>query len=57
MSNTTGQGGKEPFIASLEAAPLPTAATLRRRRNIPFQLYRFMAANLRLALMVFKPQH
>lgn len=57
MSNNTSQGEKEAFIASLESSPLPTRATLRRRRSIAFQLCRFVANNLRLAVMVFSPRH
>ena len=34
---------------SIAAAPLPTNRTLRMRRNVPFQLLRFAAINLRMA--------
>jgi hypothetical protein len=38
----------------IAAAPLPTARTLRRRRSIPFQLWRFGTINLRMLRMVRK---
>lgn len=36
----------------IAAAPLPTARTLRRRRSIPVQLWRFGQINLRMMRMV-----
>ena len=38
----------------IAAAPLPTARTLRRRRSIPLQLWRFGTINLRMLRMVRK---
>lgn len=40
--------------ADLSGAPLPTTATLRRRRNVAFQLSRFAAFNLRILRMTAK---
>jgi hypothetical protein len=36
----------------IAAAPLPTAATLRRRRNLPIQLIRFARINLRMLVVI-----
>ena len=41
----------------LRSAPLPTDRTLRMRRNLPFQAYRFAALNLRIVKMVVKGHH
>ncbi|QIM20132.1 hypothetical protein G7075_01555 [Phycicoccus sp. HDW14] len=41
----------------LRSAPLPTARTLRMRRNLPYQAYRFAAFNLRIVRMVLKGHH
>lgn len=38
----------------IAAAPLPTARTLRRRRSIPRQLWRFGQINVRMLRMVRK---
>jgi hypothetical protein len=38
----------------IDAAPLPTARTLRRRRSIPRQLWRFGQINVRMLRMVRK---
>jgi hypothetical protein len=43
--------------ADLSGAPLPTAATLRRRRSVPFQLTRFAVFNARIMRMVTKGAH
>lgn len=43
--------------ADLTFAPLPTAATLRARRNLPYQFTRFLAFNLRIMQMVLKGHH
>ena len=40
--------------ADLSGAPLPPAATLRRRRNVGFQLSRFVAFNARILRMTAK---
>lgn len=44
-------------IADLSGAPLPTAATLRRRSSVPFQLSRFVAFNARIIRMAAKGHH
>ena len=41
----------------LTTAPLPTNRTLRMRRNLPYQTYRFAAFNLRIIRMVVKGHH
>lgn len=38
-------------------APLPTAQTLRRRRNVVFQAWRFVALNVRFVSMILKGDH
>jgi len=38
----------------IAAAPLPTDRTLRSRRSIPVQLWRFAMINLRMLRMVRK---
>ena len=38
-------------------APLPTRATLRARRSVPYQVLRFMAFNVRMLRMVRKGPH
>lgn len=43
--------------ADLSGAPLPTAATLRRRRSVSFQLTRFAVFNARIMRMVTKGAH
>lgn len=44
-------------VADLSRAPLPTAATLRRRTSLVFQLGRFIAFNLRILRMAAKGHH
>lgn len=39
-------------VADLSRAPLPTAQTLRRRRNLAYQSTRFVAFNTRIMRMV-----
>ena len=41
----------------LRSAPLPTGRTLRMRRNLPYQAYRFAALNVRIVKMVAKGHH
>lgn len=45
---------REVVVADLSGAPLPTSATLRKRRSIPLQLSRFALFNARLMRMVIK---
>lgn len=40
--------------ARIAAAPLPSRGTLRRRRNLLVQAYRFVRINLRILLVVAK---
>lgn len=44
-------------VLDLSAAPLPTAANLRRRRSLPTQLVRFVSFNLRIMRMVLGSKH
>lgn len=44
-------------VADLSRAPLPTAATLRRRNSVVFQLTRFAAFNLRILRIAAKGHH
>jgi hypothetical protein len=46
MDNSTAE--------SIATAPLPTSRTLRLRRNVPFQLLRFVAINLRMARVILR---
>ncbi|WP_372592994.1 hypothetical protein [Actinotalea sp.] len=39
---------------SIAAAPLPTQKTLRRRSNLAFQLYRFLAINLKMVRVIVR---
>jgi hypothetical protein len=43
--------------ADLSGAPLPTQKTLRQRKNIPLQLWRFIALNIRMVKMIMKGTH
>ena len=43
--------------ASIASSPLPTEQTLRRRKNPVFQLWRFVALNLRMLTMITKGSH
>ena len=38
----------------IQSAPLPNARTLRARRSIPIQLWRFATINLRMLRMIRK---
>lgn len=44
-------------VVDLSRAPLPTAATLRHRSSVPFQLSRFVAFNVRILRMAAKGHH
>ena len=48
MDNTTN---------GIASAPLPTGKTLRRRKNLIFQMWRFAALNLRMLTMITKGSH
>jgi hypothetical protein len=43
--------------ASIAAAPLPTGQTLRHRKNVLIQLWRFAAINVRMLTMITKGSH
>lgn len=38
-------------------APLPTRSTLRMRRNLLVQIWRFTSINLKMMRIVFSPHH
>jgi hypothetical protein len=42
---------------SIAEAPLPTAGTLRRRKNLFYQATRFVAFNFRMMKMVTRAHH
>ena len=42
---------------SIAEAPLPTAGTLRRRKNVVYQATRFLAFNFRMLKMVTRAHH
>ena len=42
---------------SIASAPLPSEQTLRRRKNLLFQVWRFAALNLRMLTMITKGSH
>ena len=42
---------------SIAEAPLPTAGTLRRRKNLFYQATRFVAFNFRMMKMVTRANH
>lgn len=44
-------------FANLKAAPMPTPKTLRMRKNLFFQAYRFVALNLRMIGIILKGHH
>ena len=56
-SRAPGTRVSDQPTADLSRAALPTAATLRRRRNVPFQLTRFAVFNTRIMRMVAKSGH
>lgn len=43
--------------ANIASSPLPTAQTLRRRKSLIFQFWRFIALNLRMLTMITKGSH
>ncbi len=42
---------------SIASSPLPTEQTLRRRKSLVFQTWRFIALNLRMLTMITKGSH
>ena len=43
--------------ANIASSPLPTEQTLRRRKSLVFQAWRFVALNLRMLTMITKGSH
>ena len=43
--------------ADLSGAPLPTEKTIKLRKNIVMQLWRFISLNVRMVAMIFKGDH
>ena len=43
--------------ANVASAPLPTAKTLRARKNLFIQLERFAAINLKMARIIRRERH
>jgi hypothetical protein len=43
-----------PVHPSITAAPLPTRSTLRRRRNLLIQLFRFASLNARMGYIALR---
>ncbi|MCB0906908.1 MAG: hypothetical protein KDB63_07300 [Nocardioidaceae bacterium] len=41
-------------VADLSRSPLPTPKTLKRRKNVFFQFYRFVLFNLRIIKLVVR---
>ena len=56
---TTRHEGEEmdDTTKSIANAPLPTDKTLRRRKSLIFQAWRFAALNLRMLTMITKGSH
>lgn len=42
---------------SIARAPLPTEKTLKQRKNLVLQLFRFIAINLKMIKMIRKGHH
>lgn len=42
---------------AVSKAPLPTPATLRARKNLLIQSWRFIAINIRMVKMILKGHH
>lgn len=51
---TSKKTTRAPEAADLSGAPLPTEATLKRRRSVPYQAMRFASFNMRMLRMVLK---
>lgn len=47
----------ENNFADLSGAPRPIEKTLKMRKNIFLQLWRFVSLNLRMVAMIFKGDH
>jgi hypothetical protein len=44
-------------MEDINRAPLPTAKTLRQRKRLGFQFFRFIAINLKMVKMIRKGHH
>ena len=44
-------------FADLSGAPRPIEKTLKMRKSIPMQLWRFINLNIRMVAMIFKGDH
>jgi hypothetical protein len=55
MSTTPSEPGPSPVTepASYQA-PMPTAATVRKRTNVPLQAYRFGAVSIKMMRMILR---
>lgn len=42
------------YTPPISQAPLPTPTTLRRRKSLPYQVYRFFVINLRMIRVIIK---
>ena len=47
----------DDVTASIASAPMPAPSTLRRRKNLVFQFWRFVALNIRFVSMIMKGDH
>ncbi|MFN8045339.1 MAG: hypothetical protein U0Q08_04680 [Dermatophilaceae bacterium] len=56
MTDQTPSQAPEP-VADLSRSPMPTAKTLRGRKNVLLQTYRFAVINSRMMRMVLKGHH
>lgn len=43
--------------ADLSGAPLPTEQTIKMRKNLIMQSWRFIVLNIRMVAMIFKGNH
>lgn len=48
---------EEKYAYEVNRAPLPTSSTLRMRKNLVFQFYRFAVINLKMVKMILKGHH
>jgi hypothetical protein len=47
----------ENNFADLSGAPRPIDKTLKMRKNVLFQFWRFVSLNVRMVAMIFKGDH
>jgi len=43
--------------AEIQAAPMPTPSLLKRRKNVPYQVIRFFAINLKMIRVIRSSHH